>query len=275
MISYNECIMRNITLIKATSSILLIGFMFINTKIASADVGGEKILEIGQKMIDNGEIIKGSCWDFINTAYNRAGYQSSKRETIFSSTKNNGPYADINMIKPGDWLYYINYSYNMIEHSGIFVRWVDKDKKIARILGYAGENKDLPGRYRDFDLKSVYNIIRTKGSSSSKTIQYSLKHLNGGKKCSSNLILTQNLKAPSIGKSYVRNGRYHWYTKQTVKEADILQKHLNRLGFNAGVVDGIIGPKTKSAILRLQKFLGTSVDGYVGPKTRALLNNSC
>jgi len=47
------------------------------------------------------------------------------------------------------------------------------------------------------------------------------------------------------------------------------------LGFNAGPVDGIIGPKTRGAILRLQKYLGTIADGYVGPKTRKLLNNSC
>ena len=50
---------------------------------------------------------------------------------------------------------------------------------------------------------------------------------------------------------------------------------MNRLGFNAGVVDGILGPITDGAIKRMQKFLGTDQDGYVGPKTRALINNSC
>lgn len=93
--------------------------------------------------------------------------------------------------------------------------------------------------------------------------------------CPSELILTQNLKAPDRGESYVRNGKYHWYSKGVVTEAHTLQKHLNRLGFNAGVVDGIIGPNTKGAILRLQKYLGTVQDGYVGPKTRELLNGSC
>lgn len=87
--------------------------------------------------------------------------------------------------------------------------------------------------------------------------------------------MTQNLKAPKVGAGYIRNGKYHWYTRATVTEAHILQKHLNRLGFNSGAVDGIIGPLTKGAILRMQKFLGTAQDGYVGPLTRALLNNSC
>ena len=50
---------------------------------------------------------------------------------------------------------------------------------------------------------------------------------------------------------------------------------MNRLGFNAGSVDGILGPKTKGAIMRMQKFLGTTPDGYVGLKTRALINYSC
>ncbi len=93
--------------------------------------------------------------------------------------------------------------------------------------------------------------------------------------CSNDLILHQNLKAPKIGERYIKNGKYNGYTKSIVREAHILQKHLNRLGFNAGKVDGIIGPKTRGAILRLQKFLGTTQDGYVGPKTRALLNDSC
>lgn len=123
---------------------------------------GEKILEMGQTMIDNDEIVRGSCWDFINATFNRAGYPSSKRDTILSGTKNSGPYADISIIEPGDWMYYINYSYNMVEHSGVFVEWVDYDNKIAKVLGYAGENRNLPGRYREFDLKSVYNIIRAR-----------------------------------------------------------------------------------------------------------------
>ena len=50
---------------------------------------------------------------------------------------------------------------------------------------------------------------------------------------------------------------------------------MNRLGFNAGPVDGILGPITDGAIKRMQKFLGTAQDGLVGPKTRALINNSC
>lgn len=87
--------------------------------------------------------------------------------------------------------------------------------------------------------------------------------------CPADQILTQNLKTGA------RNGKYHAYTKATVREAHILQGHLNRLGFNSGPNDGILGPKSDVAIKRLQKSLGTKQDGYVGPVTRGLLNTSC
>lgn len=257
--------------------ILITGFIFlgalignINNAIASDMKPGEKVLKIAQEMMEEKVIVKGSCWDYLHAAYNKAGYPIKDRETIFKGTQKSGPYANINTIEPGDWLYFVNYSYNKVGHSGMFVEWENKDKKIAKILSYAGENRKEPARYKNYDLKSVYNIMRPKDTLTGKIREpKTLK----GEKCEKDLILSQNLKAPKSG--YVRNGKYHWYTKSTVREADILQKHLNRLGFNAGPVDGIIGPLTKGAILRLQKYLETTPDGYVGPITRKLLNNSC
>lgn len=87
--------------------------------------------------------------------------------------------------------------------------------------------------------------------------------------CPADQIITQNLKAPS------RNGVYNSYTQGIVTQAKILQAHLNRLGFNSGPEDGIIGPLSTGAITRMQTFLKTAPDGYVGPITRGLINNSC
>lgn len=87
--------------------------------------------------------------------------------------------------------------------------------------------------------------------------------------CPANQVLTQNLRAGA------RDGRYHAYTKGMVKEVKILQAHLNRLGFNAGPVDGILGRLSDGAIKRMQTYLGTKADGYVGSLTRALINKSC
>ncbi len=121
---------------------------------------GRKILEKGREMtVIHAEILPGSCWDYINTVYNRAGYPSHKRKTVFKSIKK-GPYADADLIQHGDWLYYINHSYGDIEHSAIFVDWIDKENKEALMLSYGGEKRQSPARYLAYDLSSVYQIVR-------------------------------------------------------------------------------------------------------------------
>ena len=127
----------------------------------NATTEGRKILEATRLMITNEEIILGSCWDFINAAYNRAGFTSKFRQTAFKS-KQQGPYANISDFRPGDWLYFINHSFGDVEHSSIFVAWTDKEKKIALMISYAGGNQAKPARYKTYDLRSVYNIIRGK-----------------------------------------------------------------------------------------------------------------
>lgn len=46
-----------------------------------------------------------------------------------------------------------------------------------------------------------------------------------------------------------------------------LQRTLNRLGFDAGREDGILGPETGSALRDYQRNAGLSVDGVAGPAT--------
>lgn len=130
---------------------------------ASALPAGQKILQTGRHMaVVKKEIIRGSCWDYINTVYNRSGYPQAQRHYVLKGKKKTGPYATVQQIQPGDWLYYINHSYHGIEHSGIFVRWVNKKKRIGLILSYGGESRKKPGRYRNYDLSHVYTIIRAK-----------------------------------------------------------------------------------------------------------------
>lgn len=122
---------------------------------------GRFILQTSRTMIQNQEIILGSCWDYINAVYDRAGYPQKKRKTIYKS-KQAGPYTDISAIEPGDWLYFINHSYNNVEHSAIFIEWIDINAKLALTVAYSGGNKTVPGRYKTYDLSSVYNIMRAK-----------------------------------------------------------------------------------------------------------------
>jgi hypothetical protein len=103
-------------------------------------------------------IIIGSCWDFVNEVYKRAGVSSAKK-TIFKS-KLKGPYANPKLVKPGDWVYHINKSYNNIEHSAIFVCWKDFDKKLAITLSYAGMKRSVPASYGTYDLSNIFAIFR-------------------------------------------------------------------------------------------------------------------
>ena len=102
-------------------------------------------------------IIKGGCWDYLNAVFNRAGVN---RSTVHKGAYAEGPYVNSGDIQVGDWLYYINHGYNDIEHSGLFVGWVDESAKQALILSYAGESRQEPARYRVYDLSHVYHIIR-------------------------------------------------------------------------------------------------------------------
>jgi hypothetical protein len=121
-----------------------------------------KILQTGRQMaLVNGEIIRGGCWDYANTVYNRAGY-TKQRQTVFQGTKLNGPYADVSLIQHGDFLYYVNHSYGDIEHSAIFVDWLDYPSKTALMLSYAGEHREQPASYKPYELTNVYQIIRAK-----------------------------------------------------------------------------------------------------------------
>jgi len=132
----------------------------------SANDTGRRILIAGRQMaVEKEEIVRGSCWDFIHAVYNRAGYPNDRtsRVTVFKGSKDKGPYASAKLIQPGDWLYYVNHSYYGIEHSGIFVKWINAAAREALILSYGGEKRNETARYLPYDLSNVYNIIRPAG----------------------------------------------------------------------------------------------------------------
>jgi hypothetical protein len=55
-----------------------------------------------------------------------------------------------------------------------------------------------------------------------------------------------------------------------------VQYRLNALGFGAGPVDGIMGPRTKKAVIAFQRvYPPLAVDGIPGPKTQAKLCEVC
>lgn len=128
-----------------------------NAETQSSRAAREVISTARKMALNERTIIKGGCWDYLNAVFNRAGVS---RNTIHKGTYGQGPYANSSEIEVGDWLYYINHGYNGVEHSGLFVGWVDERAKQALILSYAGENRREPARYRVYDLSNVYQIMR-------------------------------------------------------------------------------------------------------------------
>ena len=117
------------------------------------------LYEARRATLDNGTVVRGSCWDYLDHIFTKAGVPRILRQTTYQSKKS-GPYAAPNQIRAGDWLYYINYSYHNVEHSGLFIGWTDYAKKQALVLSYAGNGRHESARYRIYDLSGVYQITR-------------------------------------------------------------------------------------------------------------------
>ncbi len=58
------------------------------------------------------------------------------------------------------------------------------------------------------------------------------------------------------------------------KAVRVVQRRLSKLGHEPGPIDGLLGPLTEEAIVRLQTAGGLAVDGVVGPETKASLVDS-
>lgn len=126
-----------------------------------ADSPALKVLQIGREMsLERKEVVQGGCWNYVDTVYNRAGYSEKKRQVVFQGGRETGLYADREMIRPGDWLFYINHDYREARHSAIFVDWLDYEKQIGLMLSYGGEGRGEPASYSAYNLSQVYNIIR-------------------------------------------------------------------------------------------------------------------
>ena len=83
------------------------------------------------------------CYDWVSKIYKMAGAKANPR-TVYSYYKkysgkdcgnNHATEEQYGMIQPGDWIFYNNH--NTVDkrgcHSALFVEWIDRDKKIARL----------------------------------------------------------------------------------------------------------------------------------------------
>lgn len=128
---------------------------------ANASSANSLVLQIARSMIIAKDLVIGSCWDYIHAIYVKAGFEIKDRDTLFKSKKA-GPYANTKTIVPGDWLYFINHSFEGHEHSAIFVAWLNEETQEALTISYSGGNQKVAARYRSYVLSSVYHIMRPK-----------------------------------------------------------------------------------------------------------------
>jgi hypothetical protein len=128
---------------------------------AAAEPAGRQVLATARDLIDRAVVVvRGSCWDYANAVFERAGFPAGRaRQTVFRGGKK-GPYADLDQVRPGDWLYYVNHSYGEVPHSAIFVDWEDREAGLGLMIIYVGAKRRRPGRYEVYDLRSVYRIVR-------------------------------------------------------------------------------------------------------------------
>ena len=121
-----------------------------------ASPGPRRVLETSRAMIDDSTIVRGSCFDWVDAVYHRAGGHS---HDVFHG-RHTGPFADSTRLQPGDWVFFINHGWGDDTHSAIFIGWTDQSTQTAMMVSYAGGHRDEPGRFSDYELTGVFRIVR-------------------------------------------------------------------------------------------------------------------
>ncbi|MBL8681978.1 MAG: hypothetical protein JNK05_22615 [Myxococcales bacterium] len=121
-----------------------------------APAGARRVLSTARTLIDDEVVIRGTCYTWLSAVYRQAG---GRFGTVYSGDRR-GRYATADQLQPGDWIHFINHSYNNVTHSAIFIAWTDRDARTALTVSYPGERREVPGRYREYELTSVYRVDR-------------------------------------------------------------------------------------------------------------------
>ena len=111
----------------------------------------------------------------------------------------------------------------------------------------------------------AYGCVKTKVAGRGWTHWYKLPFINYG------AVSTTKPDADTPNTNTVRNLSYKPGSMKRGEDVRDLQVDLNALGFDCGVADGIFGKKTDAAVRAFQAAMKLEVDGIVGPKTRSAL----
>jgi hypothetical protein len=123
-----------------------------------ATAGGRRVLETTRTMLDDGTVVRGSCFDWVDAVYHRAG--GHWHDAFHGHGPSRGPYADASVLQPGDWVFFVNHEFGDDTHSAVFVAWADERAQTAVVASYAGGHRDEGGRFGTYTLTSVFRVVR-------------------------------------------------------------------------------------------------------------------
>lgn len=128
----------------------------------SADPGRHVILT-ARGMMSRNETVRGSCYAYLSEVFSRAGHEGWRTRTIVHRSGREGPYANLDLIRPGDWLYIVNHpeATPVGTHSVLFVGWEDRARGYARVIEHSGWGAGpSAGQERGYDVSRTYRIVR-------------------------------------------------------------------------------------------------------------------
>ncbi len=123
---------------------------------------GQHTLLVARQMMARNEVVLGSCYRYLSEVFKRAGHHGWRNRRIVYRAEREGPYADLNLIRPGDWLYIVNDPGRtpVGTHSVMFVGWRDRARGYARVISHPGWGAPSAGREGEYDVSMTYRIIR-------------------------------------------------------------------------------------------------------------------
>lgn len=123
---------------------------------------GMHVILTARGMMRRGEVIQGSCYRYISEVYDRAGHSGWRnRRTVYQGNRN-GPYASLDLVRPGDWLYIVNHPDRtpVGTHSVLFVGWQDRARGEAHVIEHSGWGAPSAGQERTYNISRTYRITR-------------------------------------------------------------------------------------------------------------------
>ena len=123
---------------------------------------GRHTIMVARRFMNSSESFQGSCYRYLSEVFARAGHGGWRDRRIVYRAERDGPYANLNMIRPGDWLYIVNDPSRtpVGTHSVLFLSWYDRSQGIANTISHAGWYASGKGRQRTYDISRTYRIIR-------------------------------------------------------------------------------------------------------------------